>query len=496
MRMKLHRHCLYLLLCVVFCAVPVSAQWTDVATGITYREFTLPGPVQVFVARADRSMTHWTIDSMASRGMVKGSRETVADMAVRYDDSIVFDGSRYDVKVAINGDYFNMTTGVSDGGQILAGWFAKRYGEYSGLSGFVWTTDRKCFLGGNVRNGPDRQNVLFADRAKMKIDALNTRRGENELALYTPQYAGNTGTDAGGVEVVLGVTAPLCLMPKPPGTKARVVSIRDKAGATPLLFDQAVLSAHGKAATELLRHVKVGQDLHINLELKDYGTESGNLPPGNWRNAYAGIGGPKRILINGRIPKDWEVKAAQYAKEGKKHGSVIQDPRTAIAFDDRYVYFLVIDGRSKASIGMTFTETAIFCKDELKATHAILQDGGGSSTLWLDGKIMNNPSGKTGVDKAGALRPVANGWMIALVLPPKQSDAFKAGQTVRFKAEGDLRTGPGSTLDPIGKAAANQEAILLAHRLAGIAAKGRNWWFCRCRDMEGWISEDQIATAR
>ncbi len=49
---------------------------------------------------------------------------------------------------------------------------------------------------------------------------------------------------------------------------------------------------------------------------------------------------------------------------------------TRYAFNDRYIYFLVIDGRSKESVGMTFTEAGFFCRDELKASHAALQDGG------------------------------------------------------------------------------------------------------------------------
>jgi len=40
------------------------------------------------------------------------------------------------------------------------------------------------------------------------------------------------------------------------------------------------------------------------------------------------------------------------------------------------------------------------------------QDGGGSSTMWLNGEVRNNPSGKPGMDKAGQLRPVrtATSW--------------------------------------------------------------------------------------
>ena len=133
------------------------AQWSPIAPGLDYREYTLPGPVRVFVTRADRRTNTWTIDTMKGRGQMKFGRETIPDMAARYNDSITFDGHRYAVRVAINGDYHNVTTGVPLEGQIMGGWFVKRFVDNGGISGFVWTTDRRAFLGGNVENGPALQ---------------------------------------------------------------------------------------------------------------------------------------------------------------------------------------------------------------------------------------------------------------------------------------------------------------------------------------------------
>ncbi len=479
------------LLAAVAC-MGADAPWSEVAPGITYREYTLDGPVRVFVARADRSMKSWTVDSMTSLGTIKGGFETVPDMAVRYDDSVTFDGRRYDVKVAINGDYLDVKTGTALGGQIISGWFVKRFGEYVGNSGFVWTLDGRCCLGGNVRNGAPLQRVIFADKSEMKINKLNEPRGNDELALYTSHYADNTGTSNDGVEVLVKVSAPLAIMPPSPGIKCQVAQVRENAGSTPLPFDHVVLSAHGQAARELRKHAKSGDALHIDLRLQDFGNEGIGQAPGDWTNAYASIGGPKTVLVNGKVPRDWEAKAARYAAEGRKHGSVIKDPRTAIAFDDKYVYFLVIDGRSKESIGMTFTDVGNFCKDELKATNAILQDGGGSTTLWIDGKVKNNPSGKAGADPAGRLRPIVNGCFIALVLPPERSEAFRPGQRTACKNEGRLRLGPGTLYGQAAAVPAGQEVKILPHALNGILAKGTHWWFCGLNGAKGWASQDQL----
>ena len=457
------------------------AQWSPIAPGLDYREFNLPGPVRAFAVRADRSANIWTVDAM------KGGRETVPAMAARYNDSITFDGHRYAVKVAINGDYFNGNTGVPFEGQIMAGWFVKRFGELSGLSGFVWTSDRRPFLGGEVQNGPALQSVAFADGATMKLGQLNEPRAADALALYTWQFAADTGTKAGGAEVLVRMSGPLSLLS---ATKGEIIKVRENAGATPLPFNHVVLSAQGKAAAELLRHTRAGRSLTFHLDLKDHGSSTTGLAPQDWRHAYASIGGPKRILINGTVPRDWEAKAKKYAEKGQVHGSVVKDPRTAIAFNERYLFFLVVDGRSKESIGMTFTDTGVFCRDELKATDAILQDGGGSSTLWVDGHVRNTSSGKGKDEKAGVLRAGANGYFIAEVLPPKTSDAFQPGQKVRLK--GELRLGPSPTFATAAKATDTDAATILPDALDGIFAKGTYWWPCRVGDADGWASLDQL----
>lgn len=484
-----------LVLCTMFWPMATQAQWADVAPGISYREFTLDGPVRVFVARADRSKTNWVIDTAVAKGKINKGMETVPDQVARYNDSVTFDGRRYEIKVAINGDYYNMSSGTPLSGQIVSGWFAKRFGDYTGSSGFVWTADRRCFLGGNLRNEKQYQQATFADGAEMKIQQLNMVRGPDELALYTCHFDENTGTPADGVEVVVRLSAPLAVLPPAGGVKGQIIQVRPNAGSTPLLFDQAVLSAQGQAAAQLGRHAREGQEVSIELNLQDFGHEEIGMSPQEWRGAYASLGGPCCCLVNGVVPRHWEKKAERLAKEGKKHGSVVKDPRTLVAYNEKHVYFLVIDGRSKESIGMTFTEAGTFCKEKLEATNATLQDGGGSSTLWVDGKVMNTPSGKIGQDRHGALRAVSNGFYIALVHPPRKSLGRVAGMSVRLPGDAELRLGPGTQYGTRAKVPAGQTVRLGTHMLNGIKAKGTNWWNCVWDEAEGWIAERDLRAA-
>ncbi|MEK5023150.1 phosphodiester glycosidase family protein [Paenibacillus sp. FSL M7-1046] len=71
------------------------------------------------------------------------------------------------------------------------------------------------------------------------------------------------------------------------------------------------------------------------------------------------------------------------------------NPRTAIGMiaPNHYV-FVVVDGRSEGySRGMTLAELADVMSD-LGATEAYNLDGGGSSTMYFMGRVVNNPLGK------------------------------------------------------------------------------------------------------
>lgn len=70
------------------------------------------------------------------------------------------------------------------------------------------------------------------------------------------------------------------------------------------------------------------------------------------------------------------------------------NPRTGIGMiEPNHFIFVVVDGRSKESNGMTLTEFAELFK-ELGCTEAYNLDGGGSSTMYFMGRVVNNPSGK------------------------------------------------------------------------------------------------------
>jgi exopolysaccharide biosynthesis protein len=71
------------------------------------------------------------------------------------------------------------------------------------------------------------------------------------------------------------------------------------------------------------------------------------------------------------------------------------NPRTGVGWIDRnHFVFVVVDGRSNGySRGVSLSEFAQIFKD-LGCAQAYNIDGGGSSTLYFDGQVVNNPLGR------------------------------------------------------------------------------------------------------
>ena len=85
-------------------------------------------------------------------------------------------------------------------------------------------------------------------------------------------------------------------------------------------------------------------------------------------------------------------------EKGEEVGKAMaSNPRTAIGIiDDLHYVFVVSDGRTNESEGLSLSELAEFMQT-LGVTCAYNLDGGGSSTMYFNGEVVNNPttSGKS-----------------------------------------------------------------------------------------------------
>ncbi|MBR0400593.1 MAG: phosphodiester glycosidase family protein [Mogibacterium sp.] len=72
--------------------------------------------------------------------------------------------------------------------------------------------------------------------------------------------------------------------------------------------------------------------------------------------------------------------------------AMASNPRTAIGIiDENHYVFVVSDGRTSESAGLSLNELAEFM-DGLGVETAYNLDGGGSSTMYFNGKVVNNPT--------------------------------------------------------------------------------------------------------
>lgn len=100
--------------------------------------------------------------------------------------------------------------------------------------------------------------------------------------------------------------------------------------------------------------------------------------------------GAKEVLSFGpALVENSEVSVTENDEVGKAMAS---NPRTAIGvIDDLHYVFVVADGRTTESAGLSLLELAEFTTS-LGVKTAYNLDGGGSSTMYFNGEILNNPT--------------------------------------------------------------------------------------------------------
>jgi hypothetical protein len=525
------RRRLALLLLLFSFTLPTSAAanpdiWSALAPGIEFQLFHLtnPRPINLFVARLNRGELSATVDSAIAQGQLISGRETISAMAARYNQTINYWGenwgNRSRVVVTINGFYFNLGSGRPFSGQVQSGWYAQRFSDYVGDTGFAWTLYRDAFIGKCVFHTPrDQFLTVLRSGETRKIDAINLPRGMDELVLYTSQYDAATGTNNNGVEVLVEMSRPMLVLPEPAMALGRVEKIRDLHGNTSIPFDHVVLSATGTSREGLLTRLQTGDEIGISQEIDNC---SGS-PQNDWTKTYAAIGGDYHFLTGGALTLD-----------GSNPDEVVPNSRTAVGYSSSYIYFIVADGWNlNVSEGISISELGAFARDALGMTDAVTLDSGGSSTMVINGQVVNNtycnftrqcgmapdsdptqgsssdrelnprarnlPPRADGTPAAPDLEPlVGNALMMVSVEPKVQSQALESGQVVTTRQAAELRLGPGNNYAVLANIPAGSVGAVLGmhyNDLNGVLATGLYWQQVEFGSQYGWMRQDMLVWA-
>lgn len=269
------------------------------------------------------------------------------------------------VIAAINGDFYKRG-GVPVHSQVIEGEILKPAVSRDALA----ITEDGSFHMGNFRYSAS----LSQSNKRTELNGLNQARGENELVLYNSYYGDSTKTNAYGYEILLKQLS------FKPINEAESFLVVEQTTATQGLIPKGhvVLSAHGNRIPDL-KSISVGDTVEITHKLSYLSiledTSYYDYPIVEF------MGGSKTFIRSGEVDGNWP----------ERH------PRSAIGFnaDSTKVYLFTVDGRQEHSIGMTLTEMGHVMK-EFGVWHALNLDGGGSTTLILNDRVVNAPSDATG----------------------------------------------------------------------------------------------------
>lgn len=276
-----------------------------------------------------------------------GKKSTISTIA-RNNNSIV----------AINGTFFKPATGVPLGTLMI---------------------NKKMYTGpiynrvamGIFDNGYDMARIQLNATLKtwnksIKVDNINQPR---TLSTHVIVYTSDWGKMA------------------PPSPKyGKQLAIKD---------NQIIESSTSQLAIPEGGLVVVGpaQQLDKIANEKDIKFEVLTMP--QWDNVNHIISGGPYLVKNGRTYVDTAEQNL-----GSIGG---RNPRTAVGYTaNNNLIIVTVDGRESSSIGMTLTELSNFMKS-IGCYNAMNLDGGGSTVLYVNGRVVNHPKVQGGIALSNAL---------------------------------------------------------------------------------------------
>ena len=274
------------------------------------------------------------------------------------------------VRAAINAGFFSVTgrnRGVPIGTLRVRG--ALVNAPYRGRTSLGWNDGNEAAFGEAFWSGS-----IPTDQGYLSLNALNRFVKGDTLVLYTPHYGASTPkvTSVPAAEVVV--------------RKGRSAGLRASGG--PLEPGTWVLAGYGSNAALVSRIFPVGTPVPVQSELTGGGGES-------WMEMDNIVQAGPFLLNDGEVFQN---------AEGFGNSLVnLRHPRSIVGLthEGKWV-FMVIDGRNGLhAAGATLAEAAELLRS-MDLAYALNLDGGGSSELWLDGRLWNAPS-------EGKERPVSYG---------------------------------------------------------------------------------------
>jgi exopolysaccharide biosynthesis protein len=369
-------------------APAVGAQQFDttsavtIAPGVIHRRVVVnSGPWHVHVLEVDLHHPGISVRGVRAHDSFTG-RERLSSMVRRYDGP----GKAI---AGVNADFFNIrSTGESENNVVIEGKMLKGVGTSDSPYDEFNTVHTQFGL--DWQNHPLIERFVFdgkmIDRKKAtNVDALNYWPDSGAMVLYTAAYGDSTPGDSTRRH-------PLAISLRSIGQRGDTLLFRvngkpRQGWRLPLGVGGALL-ADGTRRSEL-RTLAAGTGV-IRIVPR--------LEPNRGRLRTV-VGGWPRLIVHGQ-----SVAAQSDSLEGTRPGfSRTRHPRTAVGFsaDSARLFLITVDGRSESDSGMSLVELAGVMLD-LGVYEGMNFDGGGSTTMVIDGKVVNSPSDRNGERAIGS----------------------------------------------------------------------------------------------
>lgn len=216
---------------------------------------------------------------------------------------------------------------------------------------------------------------------RYNITGVNQGRGSDSTIMYTPAWGALTGTTNDGLELSV--------------SNSLVREIRP--GNSPIPGDGYILSINGPAAQFISQDIKPGDKIETHIRIIPYSTSPKGI-------THLISGGP-RLIKNG------VVYISKFEEKFKPDIAQGRAARTAVGITkDKKLLLVTVDGLprnktsrdNKSSVGVTLEELAELLLG-LGAVEAMNLDGGSSTTMWIDGRVVNQPVNGNQVRVSNAL---------------------------------------------------------------------------------------------
>ncbi len=351
----------------------------QIVPGINYsylKKFTPAGPLHIHILKIDLNNDKINVKPSLAKGVI-GNLERTSGIAIRNNAIAAINGSFFETRKKLHLPIGFM---VIDG-QVVNKSILER-------TAVGITKDKSIIFGipkikGYVLNLNSKKSV--------PIWGVNRPRKKDEVVIYTDEYGETTKTNRYGKEIIVDCDG-------------SIEAITD--GNSKIPKDGFVVSLHGWSrdfAAKLDRSDRIGLV---------YGLA------GKWKDVEQAVTGGPLLVKDGQT-----VHKESLLIEKIKNALLSPTSRTAIGTSsNRELIFVVVDKKFPVCTGVTYDDLAEIMK-EAGAENAVGLDGGHTSTMYLNGRVVNDPLRGTEGLVSNSIIVTYDGWKLASV--PKTRIVYK-----------------------------------------------------------------------